>query len=621
MTAARQSFRTDIQGLRALAVVPIVFLHAGFQALPGGFLGVDVFFVISGFLITRIITTEIVRDEFTFSEFYKRRAIRIFPAFVVMLVVTLVAGQLLMIDPIFDMNSLSASASAVFASNFYFWRNTDYFSPAAHIFMYLHTWSLSIEEQFYLFYPIALMMISRVFKHSMGTVIILGVAGSFVTSLIFYNHAAGWAFFLLPSRAWQLGLGAAVALAQFPTIATARGRNIVASFGFLMICASFVLIDQNWQIPAPWSLPASMGTALLLAYGEKGPTATILSLPPIAWIGAISYSLYLWHWPIIVLHHVAIGPASDVWTKLALIGASGLVAAASYYVVEQRFLRVWRDAPPSRSAVTGGAAMGALAIAALTASNLPEHWSTFPAEARRVAAYFNYAQTAESKAQLDLPRCFSGLGVVQYDSDYCTRQIPGRPTIALVGDSHAAQYSLALRKLFPKHNFIQVTAAGCHLLLNVKSDARCTNFSQLFFSTLVFRRKIDRVILVNQWNEASLGPLRHTIGFLRKRGISVSVIGPVEEFRDSAPLLLANAMRAGSIEYVEKHRLVGPVALELIMAKQVSAWGGDYYSVQDIECPDRVCRYFTADGTPIHHDYGHVTQSGAELLLSKFPKY
>lgn len=619
MTVARHDYRPDIQGLRALAVLPIVLIHAGVAALPGGFLGVDIFFVISGFLITKIIDSEIRQGSFSFPEFYKRRAVRIFPAFIVMLMITMIAGIFLMIDPIFDKNAISASFSLIFTSNIYFWRTADYFSPAAHIYMYLHTWSLGIEEQFYLLYPIVLVVLYRIKQEWVGKAVWLVIGCSLIASFLFYNHASGWAFFLLPSRAWQLGFGAAVALGQFPTIANASGRAGVAIAGLIMICASLVFIDQTWQIPAPWSLPASLGAALLIAYGDRGPTAVLFSLSPLAWIGTISYSLYLWHWPILVLYHIALGPVTDAYAQAALIGGSVAVAAVSYYVVEQPFLKNLRHCQPVSTVVISGTIMGGLAIATFGMSKLPDTWSSFPPEARRVAAYYDYARSAESEVQLQLYVCFSGLGPVRFDTDYCTRQLAGKPTIALVGDSHAAQYSLAIRQRYPNHNIIQVTAAGCYLLVKIKSEDRCNQLNELFFDKLAVERRIDRVILVNQWKEKNLGSLHETIRFLRQKEIAVTVIGPVEEFRDSVPLLLANALKAGSALHVGKHRLVAPVALENIMAKRVLEWGADYYSVQAIECPNRVCRYFAPDGVPIHHDYGHVTQSGAAFLLSRLP--
>ena len=618
MKSHKLHFRADIQGLRALAVLPIVLTHAGFTIVPGGFLGVDIFFVISGFLITKIIAHELDQGAFAFADFYKRRAIRIFPGFVVMIAITIIIGASVMIEPIFEKNAVSAAFASIFMSNIYFWQNTDYFSPSAHIYMYLHSWSLGVEEQFYLFYPVVLVALYKFLKNGLGRAVLIGTAISFVVSLLFYNHAAGWAFFLLPSRAWQLGLGAAVALGQFPKISGARARAFTASTGLAMIVASLIFINQRWQIPAPWSAPASLGAALLLAYGDRGPTAVFLSLPPVAWIGTISYSLYLWHWPIIVLPHLAIGPANDSITKSALITASIGVAAVSYYLVEQPFLKNLRDHPAKRTVVISGAVMSALAIAAFGLSKRPDSWSSFPPEARRVAAYFDYGQSAESKAQLQLNVCFSDLGPVRFDMAYCTRQLPGKSTIALVGDSHAAQYSLAIRKRFPGHNIIQVTAAGCYLLLNVKSEDRCNQLNQLFFDKLAVEQKIDRVILVNRWSGKNLTSLKKTIQFLRQNGIAITVIGPVAEFSDSVPLLLANALRAGSAQRIEQYRSKVPIALETAMSKKVVEWGADYYSVQAAECPDGACRYFSPDGAPIHHDYGHVTQSGAEFLLRDF---
>jgi peptidoglycan/LPS O-acetylase OafA/YrhL len=620
MSVTSRNFRADIQGLRAVAVVPIVMLHAGIQTLPGGFLGVDVFFVISGYLITRIITNEIARNDFTFLGFYKRRAVRIFPAFMAMIVITTVTGMILMIRPIFAVNAESAAFSTVFLSNIYFWRNTDYFSPSSHIYMYLHTWSLAVEEQFYIFYPVLLVFLNRFFKHRVGEAVVVAVIGSLIISLLFYYHASGWAFFLLPSRAWQLGLGAMVALNQFPVVRQSSARAGLACAGLAMIGASFLLIDQNWQIPAPWALPASLGAAMLIAYGDRGPTATLLSVSPVAWVGTISYSLYLWHWPIIVLHNVAVGHSKSGWQIVALLTASVIAGAISYYIIEQPVMQRLRQQSAKRIVFTSGGLIAALAVTILGIANMPENWSTFPPDARRVAGYFDYAKTPLSRQQTRLDVCFSNLGALRYDEALCTRQAAGRPTLALVGDSHAAQYYLALRLRYPDHNIIQVTGAGCSLLLNAEGDARCNSLNQVFYNRLVATRRFDRIYLAHRWQEANLQPLQQTIAFLKARKLAVTVIGPVAQFSDSFPLLLANAMKENAPEGVEKYRLAAPVKIDALMAKKVTGWGADYYSVQSAECPKGVCRYLAPDGVPIHFDYGHVTQSGAEFLLGALPR-
>jgi peptidoglycan/LPS O-acetylase OafA/YrhL len=561
------------------------------------------------------------RGAFTFLGFYKRRAIRIFPAFMVMVVVTTAAGLVFMIRPISAVNADSAVYSVLFLSNIFFWRNTDYFSPASHIYMYLHTWSLAVEEQFYIFYPMILVLLNRFAKASLGSVIVAAVIGSFIISLLFYHHASGWAFFLLPSRAWQLGLGAMIALNKFPEIKNAGTRAGLAVAGLAMIFASFVILDESWPIPAPWALPASLGAALLIAYGDKAPTSNLLSLPPVAWIGTISYSLYLWHWPIIVLYRTTVDPAPSIWQIAALIALTVGAGAASYYAIEKPLMQRLRQRSAKRIVFTSGALIAGLATALASVRVVPDDWSTFPPEARRIASFYNYAMTPLARAQSRLNICFSDLGPLRYDSDTCTRQLEVRPTLALVGDSHAAQYYLALRERFPNHNIIQVTGAGCFLLLDVKGDERCNTLNRLFFERLVAQRKIDRVIFAHRWETKNVQPLGRTIEFLHKRNVPVTVIGPVEQFKDSFPVLLATAIKRNAPQGIEQFRLPEPSKTDQLLASAVVGWGADYYSVRSVECPKRACRYLAPDGVPIHYDYGHVTQSGAAFLLSRFPRY
>lgn len=295
-----------------------------------------------------------------------------------MVCITIIAGAILMIRPIFAANSESAAYSATFIANIYFWRNTAYFSPSSHIYMYLHTWSLAVEEQFYLIYPIFLVWVHHYFRSRAGAIVVTAVICSFFISLLFYWHASGWAFFLLPSRAWQLGLGAMVALGQFPSVKQHYIRAALAFTGLLLVIGSLVLVNQTWQIPAPWSLPASLGAALMIAYGDAGPTAKLLSVPPIAWIGTISYSLYLWHWPIIVLHNVTVGYAKTGWQIAALLASSVMAATISYYLVEQPAMRRLRPLPAVRIVIGSGGLIVALVLAVVSIGNLPESWSTFP---------------------------------------------------------------------------------------------------------------------------------------------------------------------------------------------------------------------------------------------------
>ena len=238
--------------------------------------------------------------------------------------------------------------------------------------MYLHTWSLAVEEQFYLIYPMLLTIVYRYANLWLGRIILVSVAASFVVSLLFYFHASGLAFFLLPSRAWQLGLGAIVALQLLPAIRSGVIRKSVSLVGLAMILASLIFIDESWQIPAPWALPASLGTALLIAYGRKGPTATILSFAPFVWIGTISYSLYLWHWPIMVLHNVSSNHPTTEMQTAGIIMASVIMGAVSFYFVERPALQRCIALPAGSTVVAGGVAMASLALAAITVSKVPE---------------------------------------------------------------------------------------------------------------------------------------------------------------------------------------------------------------------------------------------------------
>lgn len=285
--------RYDIDGLRAVAVLPIVLFHAGVAAIQGGFIGVDIFFIISGFLITSIIMKELETGRFSILGFYRRRIVRIFPALFLLIGVVLLAGCLLMLPTEVDALGKSAAATAAFASNIYFWATADYFATSAELKPLLHTWSLGVEEQFYIFFPLLVVLLVRFARLALRWVILVLTVLSFGVSLYLASRNPDAGFYLLPSRAWELGLGALVALGAFPAVRSRRGRDALSLIGIALIVAGYVLIDSARPFPAPWALFPCLGTALLIAYGETAVTARVLEMPPMRWIGAISYSLYL----------------------------------------------------------------------------------------------------------------------------------------------------------------------------------------------------------------------------------------------------------------------------------------------------------------------------------------
>ena len=351
-------YREDIDGLRAVAVLSVMAFHYG-ELLPGGFTGVDVFFVISGFLITSQLAHDIRGGTFSLLGFYHRRVRRILPALVVMLAVTLVVGRFLLMPGDYKALAASAAAAAFGVSNFFFLTNTDYFAQSSELMPLLHTWSLAVEEQFYFVWPMLLLLIagSRKQGYVAGIIIAITTVG-FVASVPWLAANPKAAFFLVVPRAWELTIGAA--LVFLPALPRRLGG--ATALGIALMIAGFVQIREN-SFPGFAALLPCVGAALVI-WPKAQPARADRWLSVLRPIGLISYSLYLWHWPVWVMYRIYINSGTPlVQETIALTAVSILLAFLSWRFVEQPMrTRPW---PPVRTVQAGLAACTAIFCAAM----------------------------------------------------------------------------------------------------------------------------------------------------------------------------------------------------------------------------------------------------------------
>lgn len=609
--------RADIDGLRSLAILPILLFHAGVSQFSGGFIGVDVFFVISGFLITGIINREIVGNTFSIGAFYRRRFVRILPALAVVLVATLAWGAWFLLPPEMSDLAQSAAATAGFASNIFFYLTTDYFGGAAESKPLLHTWSLGVEEQFYLLYPLLLIALQRWRPNwTKGALVILATV-SFVADWWLYAIDPLAAFYQLPVRAWELSIGGLLAVGAFPRLSSGLMRNLAGAAGMALIAVGTVFIRPSMPFPAPLGLIPCGGAALLIAYAPGTISGKLLSWQPLRWIGAISYSLYLWHWPLITFYRLKYGATLHLRDTVVLLILSFLAASISYYFVEQPVLRRWRQGPVrmvNMLALSGAAAFVAAGMALATWA---PQLSSAPPEVLRIANYIHYDRTAEGIYQFRPGRYFAKVNDRNYDFQNWVLTDPNRRNIVVMGDSHAAQLWRAVFEKFPQDNVIQVTAAGCRPVLHGRGAARCTQLRDYVFDTLVPEGRISAVVLAGRWLAKEDPALSAAIKYLRAHQVAVTVIGPDVEYDGDYSLLLARAMMGGNIHAVDRFRIDMHEREQAIRKLALSA-GAQYYSLHDRECPgtgDRACRLLAAPGVPMHFDYGHLTLPAARLLM------
>lgn len=332
--------RPEIDGLRAVAVIPVVMFHLG-VGCSGGFVGVDVFFVISGFLITRIIWRGIEAKEFSIAEFWERRIRRILPALAVMVLATLCVGyRILMPEELADLGRASV-AQTLLCANVYFWQNTGYFAGPAEYKPLLHTWSLAVEEQFYLVFPLILCFFRRVSRHKLLAILSATAFVSFSASVYgarFYPDAT---FFLLPTRSWELLVGCILALIPIRLNPSVTRDSLIATLGLLGIMLPVFFYDQNTQFPGLTAVPPVLGTAAIIfatAHTPRVWLSQVLSLRPLVFIGLLSYSLYLWHWPVIVFTRIHCGEFE--WQQQVFAAVVSVCASiASWKFVETPFRR------------------------------------------------------------------------------------------------------------------------------------------------------------------------------------------------------------------------------------------------------------------------------------------
>jgi peptidoglycan/LPS O-acetylase OafA/YrhL len=449
--SSRPGFRGDINGLRALAIVPVVAFHAGISALPGGFVGVDVFYVISGFLITTILVRELDRTgTVRLAAFWTKRLRRLAPALAVVVVVTL-AAALVVLSPVrWTAVGLDGIAALLSVSNIVFAaRATDYFADGLVPSPFLHTWSLGVEEQFYLVWPVLIVGVAWLARRigarprrALAAAFLITVVFSFLLSVIWTPVQPSWSFYLLPARAWEFALAGLLALAPLDRIVRSRAvADVLAGLGVVLLVVSVLAIDSGAPFPG-WiaTLPVA-GTVLVIAGGSgrtDGRVSRVLAARPLQWIGSVSYSWYLWHWPFIVLAAVAV-PTQSVADRVLVgcvagLASLGAAALTSRFVETPVRFRPRLVASPRRTvAVVGGVTAAALLAAvglagggaAVTAQ---EPYRTF---AEALSAVPDQACTRESESESGPPVC--ALGDVDSDT-----------TVMLVGDSHAGHWKEAM---------------------------------------------------------------------------------------------------------------------------------------------------------------------------------
>ena len=610
-------YRPEIDGLRALAVLPVIFFHAGFQSFAGGYVGVDVFFVISGYLITSLIMSEKQDGEFALGTFYERRVRRILPGLFIVMLACLPFAWLWMLPS--DVKELSKSLMAVatFASNILFWREGGYFETPGEFKPLLHTWSLAVEEQYYLLFPVFLLVIWRFWKRGIIVVFaVLALASLAAAQWSSKYHPQG-DFYLLPTRGWELLMGAAIAMYFYGAgpatlaarAAASRANEAASALGLLLIAYAVIAYDRNIPYPSLYALVPTTGTALvILCANNRTLTGKLLSAPALVGMGLISYSAYLWHQPLFAFARIRSQSALSTPLLLGLSLAAIGCAYLSWRYIEKPFrnrARIGRTAV-FVSAVSMTALFILIGLAGYETNGLSFRYSS---DDRYLASLdvYDAGKYVESR--------FTELELRAFDQS-------GRKKVAVIGDSFAqdlvnAAYEGGLTAQIQLSTHWIPTQCGNLFLdqsfishVNEARRAICAKAG--WYEDAVVRKlmeEADAIWIASKWTPWEAELLPNSVRRLSStfRG-SVLVFGP----KNLGRFTIINLLRLSPAERLNyRSAMIEPhVALDQSMKRSLPQ--AEFLDVSELLCGSaNTCPLFTGDGKLISFDGGHLTKDGA----------
>lgn len=615
------SYRPDIDGLRALAVLAVVGFHAFPTWITGGFIGVDIFFVISGYLISTILLNSLAAGRFSILDFYTRRVKRIFPALLIVLLASAIAGWFTLLPDDYRKLAQHTLAGAGFSSNLLLWSESGYFDADAATKPLLHLWSLGLEEQFYIVWPLLLWAAHKLRANLLAmTLLLAGASLALETSLIGHNATA--AFYAPPARFWELLAGCMLALRK------PSSGNATSLAGAALLAAGFALITEQSAFPGWWATLPVAGAALLIAAGpDAWLNRHVLANPVMVWFGLISFPLYLWHWPLLAFARILETARPPFTTRAAAVAAAIALAWLTYRFLEKP-IRFGTRTPALPAALA--ASMACLATAAYFGYLQNGFPARFPPMVQAITQ-FKYDHAADYR---------EGSCLLFPEQDYaafaeCASSDRGKPTLLLWGDSYAAHlYSGSVAVLGEHYRIVQRTSASCPPILDLDIDQRprCRAINDKIHEW-VLRERPARIVLSAKWTkftpaeiEAITSKLQATITQLRSEGVAgLTLVGPFPVWQDSLvkqlykyallnkPQVLPARMTFGLDPYFK--------ALDPRFAEVASDTRIEYVSPSKILCNEYGCitRMGDSADTLASFDEGHLTRLASRYVVARFP--
>lgn len=614
-------FRYDIGFLRALAVLIVVFFHYKMPLFQGGFIGVDIFFVISGFLMTSIILKGFDRDFFSIKDFYIRRFERIVPALAVMMFCVLIITFFIYFPVDLKQVSVYTFFSGLFLSNYYYLFNSDYFDASSQTNILLHTWSLSVEWQFYIIYPLFLVLLKKFYlkrKKEFNAIFLTITLFSFLLVIVFNNFLPSSyskiSFFSFTHRAWEMMFGGMAFLYKdfFENKISDFFKNILIGLSIIVIAISIICLNETYSWPSSLTLLPVIGTFLIIALNKE---YNFYKNSTIQYIGNISYSWYLWHWPICVIARYFDYKGAEVTALLIII--SLVLASLSYEFIEKRSKLI-----SLKKMIIGSSFVILISLIGIFAT--PNKY-LFSKDAVLLSEYKDHYDENRRK-QFHSGVCHN---VSKVDYKKCVCINIKKKNILLLGDSHAGQFSLSFRKKLDttKFNFMEHTVVGSFPLINAKGEKRASGQFKSIFNKFIVEHKsnIDVILLSCNWmnypnsagytsNQELVNDVNATINELKKIGIKkVLVMGQGEEYNIDYPRVIAfNLEGKPEKSYVNQESLI----LNNDLKKQVPP-----ENYINIFLDDKIKHYDPINKVPYMFDDDHMTIYGADqivdLLLKK----
>ncbi|CAG2132474.1 hypothetical protein LMG26411_00624 [Cupriavidus numazuensis] len=504
-------------------------------------------------------------------------------------------------------------AAVMSVSNVAFYMSSGYFDSKAAASPLLHTWSLSVEEQFYVAFPL-LMYALRKRTHRSRVAVISGVAlASFAWAVWLVDVDASAAFYLVPSRAWELMLGSLLAVGAIPIIRSRWVVELLGVLGLALIAASILLISQKTPFPGLAAVPPCLGAALLIYAGSAFRTraTAILESPIFRFVGLISYSLYLWHWPIWVFFCDAFR-IPTIKQRIALLVLCGVVAWLSYLLIEKPFRRSAQgggNRRPLTFAAIGAASMCAIAISAALVSAAR---TTLPHSVEATLAYLDYDATKSMRRG----ECFiddDAKRPVDLAAGDCLKVSPDKENVLLLGDSHAAHLWGGFSASRPDVNFMQATVPACKPILSASSSHHCNEVMRYVFEKFLPAQRVDVILLSARWGDQDAAGILESVNRLRQYSDRVVVIGPTAEYDQVFPRLLARSIRSGDSGLVARHLRPEQEKMDAKFAVLPLPSGVQYVSAYQALC-EGGCVAWAENGVPLLFDDNHLTEAGARLL-------